>query len=209
MGVSSESKSNEDSQVNIKETCPSFRRGHVPSFSDVKRLRTLSVPHVGSFDYFLEKGLAKAVMDIVPFEIDLVNPKTAGKGKPKEVQTLRMWIESARVDRPVKSDNFSKTGGILTPRECRELGLMYSGPMVGEFCYQISERKLGEDGVKIDEIPGNIVKVSKKFGDMPIMVMSKACHLHGKRPEQLVQMKEEVCGVKIYVFLQKLKMFEI
>jgi DNA-directed RNA polymerase beta subunit len=181
----------------IKETCPSFRRGSLPQYDDVKRLRTLSVPHVGSFDYFLEKGLALGCADIVPFEIDLVNPAKSGNGSrtnsssgPREVQTLKMWVSNVKVDRPVKAD-FSNNGSQLTPRECRELGLVYSGPMMGELCYQINHRKIDENQ-SMTEIPGKVVRIRKKFGDMPIMVMSKACHLHNKKPSELVAMKEEV-----------------
>jgi hypothetical protein len=34
--------------------------------------------------------------------------------------------------------------------------------------------------------------MERKFGNMPIMIMSKACHLNGKTPAELVNMKEEV-----------------
>lgn len=192
MGPASE-KLRKKSRIELKETCPSFRRGHVPSYEDVQRLRTLSLPHVGSFDYFLERGLTLGTSDIVPFEIDLVDPKQNASGnRPKEVQTLKMWVENVKVDRPVKNDNaFSKNGNRLTPRECRELGLMYSGPMMGDLCYQLNHRQISGDN-DMTEIPGKVVRLRKKFGDMPIMVMSKACHLNNKKPSELVAMKEEV-----------------
>lgn len=193
MGLSEKiSKSPKKTNVEIKQTCPSFRRGHVPSPSDVKRLRSLALPHVGSFDYFLDRGLSLAISDIIPFEIDLIDIKKTKSGQTnvnKEVQTLKLWIENVRIAKPVKTDQ--NESSILTPRECRELGLMYSGSMTGDFCYQVNNRKLNEDGT-MTEIPGQVNKISKKFGDMPIMVTSKACHLHDKTPEQLVQMKEEV-----------------
>jgi DNA-directed RNA polymerase I subunit RPA2 len=192
MGALSERSPQKPKQSkSIKETCPSFRRGHVPSHQDVKRLRTLSLPHVGSFNYFLEKGLALGVADIVPFEIDLVDPKK-GSSRQKEVQTLKMWVENVQVGRPVKTDHsVSSTGSRLTPRECRELGLVYSGAMNGDLCYQLNHRTV--DGEDMVEIPGKIVRIQKKFGDMPIMVMTKACHLNDKKPLELVAMKEEVC----------------
>jgi len=222
----SSSKGRISTAAATKETCPSFRRGHVPAYSDVQRLRTLSFPHVGSFDYFLEKGLALGLSDIVPFELDLVDPKLASAtgsgsgsgsgngngngngngsektGTPGQVQTLKMWIENVHIGRPMKLENnissasssssLSSSNGLkLTPRECRELGLMYSGPMSGDFCYQINHRTIDYETNEMMEIPGKVVRLYKKFGDMPIMVMSKACHLNEKRPEQLVTMKEE------------------
>lgn len=223
----------------IRETCPSFRRGHLPSTTDVKRLRTLALPHVGSFDYFLDRGLSAGVLDIVPLEIDLVDPKKPQQSTPlpqqqqlhsdgvddsddsdnsdnesknegshvvqqdyKEVDTLKMWLENVKISKPVKTDRLSSSylsssrssmmeNNLLTPRECREMGLMYSGPITGDFCYQISHRTVDHNGV-MTEVPGKICRMSKRFGDMPIMVMSKACHLHGSKPDQLVKMKEEV-----------------
>ena len=243
--TASTSKSPPQSKT-IKETCPSFRRGHLPKTKDVKRLRELSKPHVGSFDYFLEKGLTAGIHDIVPLEIDLVNPRraqqtqhtqqqqaiqqlqqpqheeskqehdrepTAAQGNVitpdiKEVDTLKIWLENIRITKPVKTDQYntsmlhssnssssssSTSGNRLIPRECRELGLMYSGPITGEFCYQINHRKIDDKTGEMTEIEGKVSRMTKRFGDMPIMVMSKACHLYASKPEQLVKMKEEVC----------------
>jgi DNA-directed RNA polymerase beta subunit len=169
----------------LPETCPSFRRGHVPAIEDVERLRTLSLPHVESFDFFLETGLRKAIQDIVPSELDLVDPK-APDVDLDEVDTIQFWVENITIKSPTKSEATRGLPGKLTPRECRELGLMYSGQMIGDFCYQIFQRR---NGVKIN---GRIVKLQKHFGNMPIMVMSQACHLKGKTPTELVKMKEEV-----------------
>jgi len=192
------SKSSSSSKKQIKETCPSFRRGHLPSTTDVERLRTLTLPHVGSFNYFLDQGLNAGVSDIVPFEIDIVDPKqqqsvTALSGK-REVDTLKLWVENVKISKPVKTDQGGRfkasNAGRLTPRECRELGLMYSGQMTGEFCYQINHRIIDEER-NVTEIPGKVCRMTKQFGDMPIMVMTKACHLYGSKPDQLVKMKEE------------------
>ena len=200
------------SKNTIKQTCPSFRRGHLPAAKDVNRLRELSLPHVGSFDYFLEHGLDAGISDSVPLEIDLADPKKQQRqsnqaheenvvaSDSKEVDTLKIWLENVKITKPVKSDlqktsflsnNRGRGGNQLTPRECRELGLMYSGPITGEFCYQVNHRTIDQNG-DMTEVPGKVWRLSKKFGYMPIMVMSKACHLHGSKPDQLVKMKEEV-----------------
>ena len=124
-----------------------------------------------------------------------------------------MWVENVQVGRPVKTDHsFSRNGNRLTPRECRELGLMYSGPMNGDLCYQINHRTLDGKG-GMTEVPGKVVRVAKKFGDMPIMVMSKACHLNEKKPSELVAMKEEVsvfCSlVNSHIYFQIFSHFSI
>ena len=189
----------ESSKLIIKETCPSFGRGHLPSSSDAKRLQSLALPHVGSFDYFLEKGLHAATLDIVPFEIDLIDPKKRINNlevPSNEVDTIKMWVENVKVIPPSKSDekfsfNTSKMAGRLTPRECRERNIGYTGALMGDFCYQSAHRTSHDDGT-VTETLGKVTRIPKKFGDMPIMVMSKACHLRGKKPSELVKMKEEV-----------------
>ena len=187
------------SKTKIKETCPSFSRGHLPSTSDVKRLQSLALPHVGSFDYFLEKGLRASILDIVPFEIDINDPKKRLDKREvpsNEYSTIKMWLENVKVIPPSKPDgkfsfNSTKMSGILTPRESRERNIVYSGALMGDFCYQIDQRTLNDNGT-MTEVMGKVTRIPKKFGDMPIMVMSKACHLRGKKPSELVKMKEEV-----------------
>jgi DNA-directed RNA polymerase I subunit RPA2 len=177
-------KSKKPVKTAIKETCPSFCRGHLPYEENVKRLQLLSKPHVESFDYFLEIGLKKAIADIAPSELDLVDPKQNETVDLNEVSTLQFWVENVKVSPPIKSDGAGR-GSRLAPRECRELGLMYSGKMQGDFCYQITQRR---NGVRI---PGRVIRFQKQFGDMPIMVMSTACHLRGRSPSELAKMREE------------------
>lgn len=187
----------------MKETCPSFSRGHIPSVEDAQRLLSISAPHVEGFDYFLDVGLSKAISDIPPAEIDVTGALKATSEHSAQnehsVNKVKFWVENVKISPPSKMDAtlgqkrwkaISKLGSDpskLNPRECRELGLMYSGAMTGEFCYQLVQKK--SDG---SEISGRTIRVAKRFGDMPIMVMSKACHLRGKTPTELVSMKEEV-----------------
>eukprot|EP00339_Tiarina_fusa_P025334 CAMPEP_0117005466 /NCGR_PEP_ID=MMETSP0472-20121206/6073_1 /TAXON_ID=693140 ORGANISM="Tiarina fusus, Strain LIS" /NCGR_SAMPLE_ID=MMETSP0472 /ASSEMBLY_ACC=CAM_ASM_000603 /LENGTH=1224 /DNA_ID=CAMNT_0004706717 /DNA_START=147 /DNA_END=3821 /DNA_ORIENTATION=- len=172
-------------QKKVVETCPSFRRGHLPNDKDVIRLRALSMPHVDSFNYFLEVGLSKGVKDIESAELDLVNQQQLRDGDVdwNDVSTMQFWVEDVKVLKPAKS-GAGKSNKLL-PRETRERKIMYSGQMQGKFCYRIVQRR---NGVKI---PGPITKLAKSFGNLPIMVMSKACHLEGLMPEELISLKEE------------------
>jgi DNA-directed RNA polymerase I subunit RPA2 len=170
----------------VPQSVPSFRRSHLPSEEDVNRLKGLSAPHVESFDYFLEMGLVKAVQDIVPCEIDIVDFK-AGPVDVEEVDTAKFWVENVKIAKPTKQ--VSTKGGQsskLIPRECRELGFMYSGAITGEFCFQVVQHRNGV------EIPGRVFKIPRLFGKMPIMVGSKACHLRGLIPSELANLREEV-----------------
>jgi hypothetical protein len=168
------------------ETCPSFRSGHLPSADDVDRLRTLASPHVESFNYFLTKGLAAGIADIEPVEIDIVDPaKPTTEVDWDSVTVVKFWVESAKLGMPVKPTNSGLSTKLL-PRECRELGLPYTAPLLATVCYTVIHRRNGV------EMAGKPIKVQKNFGEMPILVMSKACHLCGLKPKSLVKLKEEV-----------------
>lgn len=169
----------------VPQSVPSFRRSHLPSEEDVNRLKGLSAPHVESFDYFIELGLTKGIQDIVPSEIDLLDPSVSAVDF-NEVDTVRFWVESVKIAKPTKqASTMGGQNSKLIPRECRELGLMYSGAMTGEFCFQVVQHRNGM------EIPGRIFKMPKLFGKMPIMVGSKACHLRGLIPAELANLREE------------------
>jgi DNA-directed RNA polymerase I subunit RPA2 len=174
------------SEKKVVETCPSFRRGHLPDEKDVLRLRTLSMPHVESFNYFLEVGLPRGIKDIEPAELDLVDPQQVRDGEVDwdEVSTMQFWVEDVKISKPSKSS--AGRSNKLLPRETRERKIMYSGQIFGKFCYRIVQRRNGI------QIPGPTTKLAKTFGNMPIMVMSNACHLAGLMPEELISLKEEV-----------------
>ena len=172
------------------DSCPSFRSGHLPAEQDVKKLRQLTAPHVDSFNYFLEAGLSQGIKDIEPAEFDIVDQKVVRENPGSidlgETSSVKFWVEDVKVGKPLKSSSAGRSSRLL-PRECRERSLMYSGPLTGTFCFNIIQRRNGV------QIPGRPVKLQKTFGNMPIMVMSKACHLEGKMPEDLVKLREEVC----------------
>jgi hypothetical protein len=189
------------------ETCPSFRSGHLPHLEDVQRLRELSAPHVESFNYFLDSGLRQAIQDIEPMELVLVDPtvatsklvstNTAASAARvvdwKDATTVRFWVEEVKITRPMvgshqqQQQQQASSSRFLGPRECRERGLHYAAPMTGAFCYTIVERR---NGVAFS---GPMVRLrDRSFGNMPIMVMSKACHLKDLAPKDLVKLKEEV-----------------
>lgn len=146
------------------QTSPSHHLGHLPSPSN--KLRDLSMPHVESFNYFLDKALDLAVDAIPGQEI------TLGDANKTHIS---WWIESVKVDQPTKNDGSSSKQ--LTPRECRERGMVYSGAMTGIFQYSI-------DG-------GNPIRLQRSLGMLPIMVLSNKCRLKGKSPEELIAIKEE------------------
>jgi len=172
------------------QTCPSNWNASLPRQEDVDRLRTLTAPHVESFNYFLEEGLNRGVKAIEPAEFTILDPQKLrddpGSIDKSEISSVKFWVENARVAKPVKASPGGRTQANLLPRECRERGMMYSGSLQAVFCYQIIKRRNGS------EFPEPVIRLSKEFGDLPIMVGSKACHLHNTTPKQLKGLKEEV-----------------
>ena len=191
MPTSPKKKSRAKPPSPVAETCPSFRRGSYPNNDDVERLRSLTEPHIESFNYFLDVGLSRGINDIEPAEIDLIDPKRRESDNASssihlsDVSTIQFWIEDVKVMKPSKSGGGRSSR--LLPRECRERKIMYSGQILGNFCYKIIQRRNGV------QIPTQPVKLPKNFGSLPIMVLSKACHLQDKTPMELVKFKEEVC----------------
>ena len=174
----------------VKQSVPSFRRSHLPGEDDVNRLRFLTRPHVESFNYFLQNGLAKGIKAIPKAELDIVDLKKMREDRSKidwdEITTVRFWFEDVRVAKPSKPASAGRSEGKLYPNECRERSLMYSGQIHGKFCYEIIQRR---NGVAKGSVP---YKMPKTFGVMPVMVGSNACHLEGLAPKNLVALKEEV-----------------
>jgi len=168
----------------MSETCPSFKRGHVPSSEDVSRLYNLSRGHVESFDFLLDMGLTRAIDDIPHSVIDIIDRRN--DIDIDNISTIRFWVENIKINSPTKTE--ATRGGrrkYLIPRDCRELSLTYAGSMLGDFCFQTTQRRNG------NTILGKVTRLQKNFGNLPIMVMSTACNLKGKTPTDLANLREE------------------
>ena len=175
----------------IRQTVPSFHRSHLSQKQTLRKLQRLSAPHVESFNYFLDVGLSRGIQDIAPFELDLLDTsqpenRTIGHQVGVPADTIEYWLENVKIGMPTKS-NVSGSASKLYPRECRELGIMYSAPLTAEFCLQFVRR----DGYGASVPSGNVIRFTRNFGMMPIMTMSKACHLYGMSGPDLVRVKEE------------------
>lgn len=172
------------------QTCPSHWSSSLPRFEDVQRLRYLTAPHVESFDYFLTEGLTQGVKSIEPAELSVLDPRKLRENPESielsETSSVQFWVENPTIAKPVKANPGGRTKANLLPRECRERGMMYSGTLRATFCYNIIKRRNGA------EFPQGTVRIPKEFGDVPIMVGSKACYLHNTTPKQLSKAKEEV-----------------
>lgn len=60
--------------------------------------------------------------------------------------------------------------------------------MTGEFCYQMLHKNLETNTIHTSS---RVARITKRLGELPIMVLSKSCHLANKTSRQLVALKEE------------------
>ena len=152
------------SSYGLKRYVPSRSPVGLPDGSE-KMLAELARPHVGSFDFLLEEGLSLAVSDIAPREFRL----------KEDGPVYRMWIESAEIGFPSKKEEGGDSR--LFPRECRERGLTYGGPLVVNLRRQIGD--------------GPEERIRKVFSKVPIMLKSKRCRLRDLTPKQLAEAGED------------------
>ena len=174
----------------IKST-PSFRHTYLANPQDVERLRKLTAPHVESFDYFLESIPSR--LELEAAELDIVDPKSINDETVQisweDVAKVEFWFQDVQMGQPLQPTPTAKGGAIqkLLPRECRERKLHYTAPLSAMFCWRTIQRRNGV------AIPGKTQSISRvSLGDFPIMVGSRACHLHRMTPAQLVKLREEV-----------------
>lgn len=147
---------------------------HKPSAAaDLKKpvpaeLEGLAQPHIDSFDYFLGQGLDSVIEGIASVEVE----------HPTTKHRHNFWIENAVVGRPTKDDASSGADRRLFPRECRETGSTYRAPFSVDVVWQA-------EGLMQTQ------RVTRKLGQIPIMVKSRACYLRHLRQDELVKQKEE------------------
>ena len=148
-------------------------------------------PHVDSFNFMLEEGLDMAVANLPPVEIPLYDPlqqqkKALADGSDNDSDgsddedagnrnSLSVWIDSAMIGYPTKSDD--STDQRIFPAECRERHISYSGALNVVVNYSLNG--------------GPVKSVSRKVGDVPIMVGSRRCHTAALSPVQKVAHHED------------------
>lgn len=119
------------------------------------------MPHVESFSYMLNFGLADCVADLAAREV------TVASG-----DRLQFWLEAVTVGHPLGGD-----GQALFPRECRERGGSYTAALRGRICRRVNG--------------GAPDTIDVSLGELPMMVRSSHCSLRGFSPRQLVAAGEE------------------
>ncbi|KAL8236009.1 hypothetical protein R6Q59_017090 [Mikania micrantha] len=157
---------------------------HLPNNPDYEPLQELFSHHIHSFDHFIEYGLEKALMNIKPVEI--TNPNSDLK--------LSIWFEKPELYPPQKERMSKQVREALFPFECRQAKISYTGKFLVDVCFKYG-----------DGPGGAVVREKFSFGQLPIMLKSKLCHLRNADPHKLVSCKEEPSEMGGYFILNGLE----
>nr|XP_057929565.1 DNA-directed RNA polymerase I subunit RPA2 isoform X2 [Doryrhamphus excisus] len=133
--------------------------------SQQSSIQDLVRAHIDSFDQAVTVGLSRVVQAIPPLEFTLKNDR------------IGLSFVEAAIYQPVVSKGSVCREMRMFPAECRGRRCSYKGKIVADISWSING------------VPKGIIKQS--LGQVPIMVKSKLCNLHGMSPKQLVEHHEE------------------
>lgn len=122
------------------------KHNHNFPFSQSQILLSLGAPHIDSFNYMLEEGLADCVKSILPIEFELV---------PGE--RVKLHIEGITINAPqVPVSCITAKNKKIYPSECRQRAGSYTGACTVTV------------GWSVNGVPR--APVDKLMGDVPIML---------------------------------------
>ncbi|KAA0064805.1 DNA-directed RNA polymerase I subunit 2 [Cucumis melo var. makuwa] len=92
---------------------------------------------------------------------------------------------------PQKERNLRTIREALLPYECRQAKISYTGKFMADVCFQYDEKA--------------VIREKFNFGQFPIMLKSKLCHLRGLDPKKLVSYNEEASEMGGYFVMNGLE----
>lgn len=158
-----------------------WRRPHLIKEKDYRALEDLFRHHIESFDYMVEHGLETMLLNIKPVEVT----------DSSSDQRLRIWFGKPEIYPPKKEQLTQTTQDSLYPFECRQAKLSYSGKFMLDVCFQYGD--------------GAVIREKFNFGQFPIMLKSKRCHLRDADSKKLVSLREEPSEMGGYFILNGLE----
>uniref|UniRef100_A0A2P2LTX3 DNA-directed RNA polymerase n=2 Tax=Rhizophora mucronata TaxID=61149 RepID=A0A2P2LTX3_RHIMU len=144
---------------------------------DYRELEELVRHHIDSYDYMVDRGL----------EIMLDNIKPVKIHDPFTDTSLSIFLSNPRLYEPQKERGLKTKLSALFPFECRQAKISYTGRFEADVCFQYNGRQA--------------IRERFNFGQLPIMLKSKLCHLRGADPQKLVSLKEECTEMGGYFVL--------
>ncbi|XP_061894629.1 DNA-directed RNA polymerase I subunit RPA2 isoform X2 [Entelurus aequoreus] len=133
--------------------------------SQQSSIQDLVKAHIDSFDQAMTEGLSRVVQAIPPVEFMVKNDK------------ISLAFVEVAINQPVVAKGSVCRELRVFPAECRGRRCSYKGKIVADVTWSING------------VPKGIIKQS--LGQVPVMVKSKLCNLHGMSPKQLVEHHEE------------------
>ncbi|XP_047459799.1 DNA-directed RNA polymerase I subunit RPA2 [Mugil cephalus] len=128
-------------------------------------VQDLTKAHIESFDQAVTEGLNRVVQAIPPLEFTVKNDRIS-----------LVFVEATLHNPMVAKGSICREMKVF-PAECRGRRCSYRGKLVADVSWSVNG------------VPKGIIKQS--LGQVPIMVKSARCNLHGMSPKELVEHHEE------------------
>ncbi|CAK6962407.1 DNA-directed RNA polymerase I subunit RPA2 [Scomber scombrus] len=128
-------------------------------------VQDLTKAHIESFDQAVTDGLSRVVQAIPPLEFTFRNERIS-----------LSYVDAMIYNPMVAKGSICKEMRVF-PAECRARRCSYKGKIVADVSWSVNG------------VPKGIIKQS--LGQVPIMVKTKLCNLHGMSPKELVEHHEE------------------
>ncbi|XP_041646218.1 DNA-directed RNA polymerase I subunit RPA2 [Cheilinus undulatus] len=138
--------------------------GHLEE-EQLATVQDLTRAHIESFDQAVTEGLSRVIQSIPPLEFAVKNER------------ISLSFVEATIYSPMVAKGSICREMKVFPAECRGRRCSYKGKMVADISWSVNG------------VPKGIIKQS--LGQLPIMVKSKLCNLHGLSPRGLVEHHEE------------------
>ncbi|ORZ39931.1 hypothetical protein BCR44DRAFT_56969 [Catenaria anguillulae PL171] len=141
-------------------------------------MHELVAPHLESFNNLTDYGNGESLFDLYLSDIppvaifDKKTERYDGLGNK-----LTMWIEELQLSKPMVPEKAKCLNRLVYPTEARERLTSYRGRLQAKLCYTVND--------------GPSVKTPIDMGNVPVMVRSNRCNLHGLGSLELAQRGEE------------------
>lgn len=140
------------------------------------KLKLAAHHHIESFNYIGRTGLNRLVQNLSPMELLNREAVVEGKAIVLPFGSIKLSFSSVIIGKPFKLNDPSASTQEIYPHDCRMQGRTYSAPLICEVTR---------------EIDGAIDRFTVTLGELPIMVRSEFCHLHGLDEQELVRQNED------------------
>ncbi|KAL5732556.1 hypothetical protein ACOSQ2_032248 [Xanthoceras sorbifolium] len=152
---------------------------------DYEPLRQLVRHHIESFDYMVDEGLNEM--------FDRVKPVVVHHAFTNKKLKNILCFGNPEIFPPQKEHGSKTMHDTLLPFECRQAKISYTGKLMADVEFQYLDAN------------SPVVRERFNFGQFPVMLKSKRCHLRDADPQKLKSFKEEAAEMGGYFVLNGLE----